>query len=258
MKKTKVLLGLLTIISLFSAGCKNRQTIEANELTVSAAASLKEPLEEVIKRYEKEASIKVNLNSDASGSLQKQIEQGAPVDLFISAGKGQVDALLEKGLADKSTYSEVLKNSLVLIVSNDYEKTISSMEALKEKDIKLVLGETATVPVGQYSKQFLEKTNLWTSFQNKIIYAKDVKSVLNYVENGEAEAGIVYSSDAVNLKSSYIAYRIPEDTHSPVVYPMAVMENSKNKTSARDFLNFLQKEDVEAIFKKYNFDVKDN
>lgn len=257
MKRIKVVLGLFMITGLFSYGCKNVQAIKENELTVSAAASLREPLEDAIKQYQHETSIKINLNFGGSGFLQKQIEQGAPVDLFISAGKSQVDSLIEKGLADKSDYSEFLTNSLVLIVSNNYNNTINSMDSLKNKDIKLVLGETATVPAGQYSKEFLQKTNLWNSFQNKIVYAKDVKSVLNYVENGEAEAGIVYSSDATNLRHSYIAYRIPADTHSPIIYPIVVMENSKNKTSAKGFVEFLHKAQTEEIFKKYNFDMKD-
>jgi molybdate transport system substrate-binding protein len=258
MKVAKLFLELLIIIGLFSSGCKNVQVTKTNELTISAAASLKEPLEDISKQYEKQTSIRVNLNFGSSGSLQKQIEEGAPVDLFISAGKSQVDSLIKKQLADKNTYIELLTNSLVLIVSNNYNKNITSMDLLKNKSIKLAIGETATVPVGQYSKEFLQKTNLWNSFLDKIIYARDVKSVLNYVENGEAEAGIIYSSDAVNLRNSYIAYRIPEDTHSPIVYPLIAMENSKNNALVKSFIEFLQDVQTKEIFKKYNFDVKDN
>lgn len=258
MKTAKVIIALLVISSIFCSGCNRLQQANAKELTISAAASLKEPLEEIVKQYEKATDIKVNINFGGSGTLQKQIEQGAPVDLMISAGKGQIDAIMNKGIADKSTYSEVLSNTLVLIVSNSYDKNINSIEMLKDKDIMLALGETAVVPVGQYSKEFLQNIKLWESFENKIVYAKDVKAVLNYVENGEAEAGIVYYSDAVNLKNSYIAYKIPEDTHSPIVYPMVVIEKSKNKTAAQDFIKFISKSQAKEIFKKYNFGIKEN
>jgi molybdate transport system substrate-binding protein len=258
MKIAKAILSLLVISSIFCSGCNRGQQVNTKELTISAAASLKEPLEEIVKQYEKATDIKVNINFGGSGALQKQIEQGAPVDLMISAGKSQVDALMNKGIADKSTYSEVLSNTLVLIVLNSYDKNINLIEMLKDKDIMLALGETAVVPVGQYSKEFLQNIKLWESFENKVVYAKDVKAVLNYVEKGEAEAGIVYYSDAVNLKNSYIAYRIPEDTHEPIVYPMVVIEQSKNKTAAQDFIKFIGKLQAKEIFKKYNFGIKEN
>jgi molybdate transport system substrate-binding protein len=258
MKTSKAILALLVISSIFCSGCNRVQQGNTKELTISAAASLKEPLEEMVKQYEKDTNIKLNINFEGSGTLQKQIEQGAPVDLMISAGKSQVDALVDKGLADRSNYKELLTNTLVLIVSNNYDKNIKSINDLKDKDIRLALGETATVPVGQYSKEFLQNIKLWESFENKVAYAKDVKAVLNYVEKGEAEAGIVYYSDAVSLKNSYIAYKIPEVTHEPIVYPMVVIEQSKNKTAALDFASFLGKSEAKEIFKKYNFGVKDN
>jgi molybdate transport system substrate-binding protein len=258
MRRAKIILSLVMISFIFCFGCNRVQQSNTKELTISAAASLKEPLEEIAKQYEKDANIKVNINFGGSGSLQKEIEQGAPVDLLISAGKSQVDALTNNGIADKSTYSEVLSNTLVLIVSNGYDGNINSFEMLKDKDIRIALGETSVVPVGQYSKQVLENIKLWESFKNKVVYAKDVKAVLNYVEKGEAEAGIVYSSDAVNLKNSYIAYKIPEDTHEPIVYPMVVIEQSNKKAAALDFIRFIGKIQAREIFKKYNFVVKDN
>lgn len=254
----KVLLGLILISCLFYYGCASRQESGTKKLTISAAASLKEPLEKIIEQYEKETNNEVNINIGGSGSLQKQIEEGAPVDLFISAGKSQIEALIDKGLADKDSYKELLSNSLVLIVSSEYDKNIKSMDSLKDKDITLALGEAETVPVGQYSKEYLENVKLWERFQSKIVYAKDVRAVLNYVEKGEAEAGIVYFSDAVNLKNSYIAFKIPEDTHKPIVYPIVVMDKSNNKAAALDLIKFMEKPQVREIFKSYNFNVKDN
>jgi molybdate transport system substrate-binding protein len=254
----KAVLGLIMIIFIFCSGCNRVRQDSTKELTLSAAASLREPLEEIVKQYENNTGIKVNMNFGGSGSLQKQIEQGAPVDIIISAGKSQIDALIDKGIANKSSYKELLNNTLVLIVSNNYDKNIKSIESLKDKDIRLAIGEVATVPVGQYSKEFLQNVKLWEGLRNNIVYAKDVKAVLNYVEKGEAEAGIVYYSDAVNLKNSYIAYRIPEDTHSPILYPMVVIEQSKNKTDAMDFIKFIGRSQTKEVFKKYNFGVKEN
>lgn len=250
------------IISIFSclllSGCRSSQAADYGSLTISAAASLKEPLEKIVQQYEKVEQVDINLNFGASGSLQKQIEEGAPVDLFISAGKSQADALIRQGLADKDTCSELLTNSLVLIVSDAYAKGINSIDALKDKDIRIALGETATVPVGQYSKEFLESKHLWENFENKAVYAKDVRAVLNYVEMGEAETGIVYRSDAVNLKNSYIAYEIPADSHSPIVYPAVIIAQSKNKVLAKDFIEFMKDSAAREIFKDYSFNVRDN
>ncbi|MEG0773427.1 molybdate ABC transporter substrate-binding protein [Clostridium sp.] len=253
---------VMVISTLFSVGCSKQASatkeLSAKEFTISAAASLKEPLEEIIQQYKGQADVRINVNFGGSGTLQKQIEEGAPVDLFISAGKNQVSTLIDKGLGDKSTYKELLTNSLVLIVSNNYDKNIKSLEDLENKDVKLALGEINTVPVGQYSKEALENTKLWEKFKSKIVYARDVKSVLNYVENGEAEAGIVYYSDAVNLKNSYIAIKIPEDIHESIVYPMVLIAESENKASVIKFMEFMSTSQAKEIFLKYNFSVKEN
>lgn len=258
MRIIKAILVLIIVSCLLFSGCKNAQSAGTGELTVSAAASLKEPIEKIAELYEKETNVKININLGSSGSLQKQIEEGAPVDLLISAQKSQVDALINKGLIEKGTCKELLTNSLVLIVSNNYDKIINSMDALKNKDIKLALGEAETVPAGLYAKEFLQNIKLWESLKDRIIYTMDVKAVLNYVESGDAEAGIVYRSDAVNLKSSYIAYMIPTNTHQPIIYPAVVMEKSNNKASAKDFIEFLGKSQSREVFQKYNFGVKDN
>jgi molybdate transport system substrate-binding protein len=258
----RIISVVMVISTLFSVGCSKQASatkeLSAKEFTISAAASLKEPLEEIIQQYEGQADIRINVNFGGSGTLQKQIEEGAPVDLFISAGKSQINALIDKSLVDKSTYKELLTNSLVLIVSNNYDKNINTLEALQRKDIKLALGETQTVPVGQYSKEALVNTKQWEKFKDKIVYAKDVKAVLNYVENGEAEAGIVYYSDAIDLKNSYIAYEIPEDTHESIVYPMVLITESENKASVIEFIEFMSTSQAKEIFLKYNFSVKEN
>ena len=255
MKKLNIILLILIAFPILFSGCNTDSIATPTELYVSAAASLKAPLDEIIQSLKAEKGIIVNVNYGSSGTLQKQIEEGAPVDVFISAGKRQVDSLIEKGLGDKGSYKELLGNSLVLIVSNSYDKNIRGLEDLKDKNIKLALGEVGTVPVGQYSKEYMENVNLWTTFEGKIVYAKDVKSVLSYVEAGDAQAGIVYHSDTFGLKNSYIAERISTELHKPIVYPLVKISASKNDASDI-FIDYLTSDKARAIFEKYNFEVK--
>jgi molybdate transport system substrate-binding protein len=255
-KSIIILLATFMLLNILSGCTTYKQGDKMEQLTVSAAASLKESLDEIIKIFEKSNKIKININYGSSGALQKQIEEGAPVDIFISAGKKQVDVLLEKAIASKDSYKELLYNSLVLIVSNNYDKGIKSMDALKDKDIKLALGEVGTVPVGQYAKDYLDNTGLWESLESKVVFAKDVKAVLSYVEAGDAEAGIVYYSDAANLKNSYIAYMIPTEFHKPIVYPMVTIAQSQNANLSKQFIEFLDKQECKDIFRKYNFVVR--
>lgn len=262
MKKYFYLLLIGIFTSMVFIGCNQRQekVEEKNdikkEITISAAASLQEPIKEIAKKFEDKKNVKINFNFGASGTLQKQIEQGASVDIFISAGKSQMDALENNNLIDKTSRKDIVKNSLVLIISNSFDKNISSMEQLKGKNIKLALGEVKTVPAGQYAEQYLKAAQLLDEFNNKITYAKDVKSVLTYVENGEAQAGFVYHSDAINLRNSYIAYKVPENTHSPINYPGAIIASSKEIALSKEFMEVMGNNDSKEIFAKYNFQVK--
>ncbi|MFD3158329.1 molybdate ABC transporter substrate-binding protein [Haloimpatiens sp. FM7330] len=255
--KRKIFLGIFIIVALFGLiGCSSNK--ETKEITISAAASLKEPIEEIKNVFEKEKNIKLNINIGSSGALQKQIEQGAPVDVFISASKKQMNALKEKDLIDKNSEKDMFTNSLVLIVSNSYKKDIKSIDKLKGKDIKIAIGETSTVPAGQYAKEALQNLKYWNEFNNKFVYAKNVKAVLNYVEKGEAEAGIVYYTDAVNLKNSYVAYKVPQSSHKEIIYPSAILSQSKNKELSNEFIKYLNNKKCRDILKKYNFEVKEN
>ncbi|MFZ5353085.1 MAG: molybdate ABC transporter substrate-binding protein [Bacillota bacterium] len=254
--KKALLVAFITIMLLTACSQQGAAEKPAGEITVSAAASLKEPLDEIVKMYMEEANVKAVVNYGSSGTLQKQIEEGAPVDLFISAGRRQVDALMDKGIADKESYKELLANSLVLVVSYSYDKDIKDIMDLKDRDIKLAIGETGTVPAGQYAKDFLDNTALWNVFDKKLVFAKDVKAVLSYVEAGDAHAGLVYCSDAVKLKNSYVAYEIPADKHNPIIYPMVIIKASKNAASAEAFTKYLGEQKCREIFEKYKFKVK--
>lgn len=229
---------------------------ESVELTVSAAASLTESMNEIVALYEKESGNKVSMNYGSSGALQKQIEEGAPADVFVSAGKKQMDALKEGGLLKDDSIADLLGNKLVLIVSDEYKDKIFGVDDLVNTDGKIALGETETVPVGQYSKESLENLNIWGQVQDKIVFAKDVKAVLSYVETGEAAAGIVYKSDAVGMKSASVVQEIDPATHKEIVYPQAIVKSTENEETAAGFMDFLGNEESKKIFEKYGFEVK--
>ena len=181
MKKIIILLTLLFII-VSCGGQKKEEKKEPVTITVSAAASLKKSLDEVIENYRKiHPDITININYGGSGALEKQIIGGAEADIFISAAKKNMDNLEKENLIIKETRKDLLKNTLVLIATNIHKDKLKSSQELKNIG-KIALGEENTVPAGKYGKQTLEKLNLWNDVQNKIVYQKDVTAVLNIVE----------------------------------------------------------------------------
>lgn len=258
----KILLAFsILMIPLYFSGCsKQQQQIGQNSknITICAAASLREALNEIQPRFEQEKGIKLTFNFGSSGTLQKQIEEGAPADVFISAGKKQMDALEDKNLIDNESRKDLLGNKLVLIISNDYKDKIKSVSDLTGKDLKVSIGEPETVPVGQYAKDALIYLDVWDKLINNMVYAKDVKQVVAYVERGEAAGGIVYNSDAATIINSTIAQVFEENTHKPVVYPEAIISTSKEKESAKVFLDYLAEDSVKQIFEKYGFNIIGN
>lgn len=263
MKKVRfrgILLILTILIStLCFSGCAQKteqaDTKSNKNITICAAASLKEAFDEIKPKFEAEKGIKLTYNFGASGTLQKQIEEGAPADVFISAGKKQMDALEGKKLVDKESRKNLLNNKLVLIVPNEQKDKIKTVSDLVGKDVKISIGQPESVPAGQYAKDSLTYLKLWDNLSNKVVYAKDVKQVVAYVEKGEVAAGFVYNSDATVLKNSSIVQVIDEKSHKPIAYPEAIVSASKDKESAKAFLEYLNTDTAKQIFKKYGFDV---
>lgn len=265
MRKFFYLVASSMVLVLVVAGCNtlnksdagNTTTSVANkELIISAAASLRDSLTEIQKLYEQENShVKLTMNFASSGTLQKQIEQGAPADLFISAGKAQVDALEKEDLIIKETRVDLLHNELVLITGKDITN-LSTIQDLTKPEVGIIaIGTPETVPAGKYAKESLISLNIWESLQgkDKMVMAKDVTQVLTYVANGEAEAGFVYKSDALGETKIRVVAAVPEDTHSPIVYPAAVIAATKNQQETEEFLAFLQGPKAQQIFAAYGF-----
>jgi molybdate transport system substrate-binding protein len=246
--------GLLAILLLYM-GDKDEESTQRIELIVSAAASLQDSLELLHTKYAAgHPNIDLIFNYGSSGTLQQQIEQGAPVDLFISAGQKQMDGLINLKLIDKS--QTILKNELVVIVASGSKKDWSSIQVLTSDEIsKIAIGQPESVPAGLYAQQTLKALGLWDSVQKKLVYAKDVRQVLNYVETGNAEAGIVYETDAQHSTKSIIAEYLDSETHQPIVYPAGILNTSNHPEEALAFYNYLTSKEAQSIFSGFGFKV---
>ena len=226
----------------------------SDEITVSAAISLKDAVAEISHLYSSEhPGADVHFNLGGSGTLQRQIEQGAPVDIFISASPKEMDSLQSQGLLLPDTRKNLARNSVVLIVPAG-STSIRGFQDLTKAAVKTVaVGEPQTVPAGKYAQEVLTHFGIYDQLKPKLVLAKDVRQVLTYVETGNADAGIVYATDAKISKKVTVVATAPEDSHSPVVYPAAVIKNSKNAAAAKAFLDFLASEKARTVFQKYGF-----
>ncbi|MGF1991820.1 MAG: molybdate ABC transporter substrate-binding protein [Nostoc sp. ZfuVER08] len=232
----------------------SRVIAQSNNILVSAAASLKDALEEIKPLYQQSKSnVNITYNFGASGALQQQIEQGAPADIFISAGKKQVDALETKGLLLPGTRTNLANNRLVLIVAQDVEGITSFYNLTDAKIKKIAIGEPRSVPAGQYGEQVLKKLQLYDRLKPKLVFANNVRQVLAAVETGNAEAGLVYATDAKISNKVKVVVAADDKFHSPIVYPIAVVKSSKNPTTAKEFVQFLSGPQAKDILKKYGF-----
>jgi molybdate transport system substrate-binding protein len=224
------------------------------EVTVSAAISLKDVLDEISGMYRADnPGVTIHFNLGASGTLQRQIEEGAPVDLFISASSNQMDSLASHTLILAETRKDLVKNSIVLIAPEG-RASITGFQDLVRPEVKVIaIGDPQTVPAGKYAQEVLTHFDLFDKLKPKFVLAKDVRQVLTYVETGNADAGIVYATDARTSTRVSVITTAPEDSHSPVVYPVAIIAGSKNVDAAKAFEEFLLGSKASAIFKKYGF-----
>lgn len=221
-------------------------------LTISAAASLQDALAEVETAYQRDhGSTEFRNNFGSSGTLAQEIVQGAPVDLLISAGTRPVDRLERQGLLVAGSRRNLLRNSLVLVAPSDSH--LQSFFDLTDKARLIALGDPASVPAGQYGQQTLQALHLYDALQKKIVLCKDVRQVLAYVETGNADAGLVYATDAEISKRVRVVTTAPESTHAPIVYPLAIIHGSLNEQAARDFATFLDSAIARAIFTRHGF-----
>lgn len=253
---SRVALAACCAALLVAVGCGRGVKTPDGEVVVSAAASLRDAFQEIGRLYEARTGRRVSLNTGSSGALQAQIESGAPADVFASAGVKQMDDLLAHGFIDGESRRDFARNTLVLIVPRASQLNLSGFADLADARVqKIAVGNPKTVPAGQYTAQVFEKAGLGGRLQEKLVLAEDVRQALAYVERGEVEAGVVYATDARAAGDGVrVAATADEGTHDPILYPIAVVKNSKQKQAAREFVELVVGAEGQAVLRKYGFE----
>ena len=253
----KLIVACLLIISTLVACSNTKEEESKTELIISTASSLKEAMKDIQHTYEEEnPHIKLQFNFGGSGSLQQQITQGAPVDIFFSAAADKLELLVEDNLIDENNITNLLGNELVLIVPNEKNNTISSFQDLRNQEVeKISIGIPETVPAGKYAKESLQNMEIWNHIEAKIVLAKDVRQVLSYVETGNVGAGIVYKTDVIASEKVNVITSAEKQTHSPIIYPLGIVKDTAHYEEAKDFYDYLQSEKGLKVFKDYGFTI---
>lgn len=237
-----------------SGGAANPAGDETVALTISVAASVQDAMKEIQAAYQVETpSVALTYNFGSSGSLAQQIAQGAPADVYLSASKKWMDDLEEKGQILNGSRKDLLLNSLVVIVPQGKEDVTDFSDFSTDKVNKLSIGEPESVPAGRYAKEALDSLNLFDALQPKLVFAKDVRQVLSYVETGNVDAGLVYATDAKVSDQVQVVATAPADTHSPIIYPVGVVADSENAEAAQAFVDFLSSDTAVTLFEEYGF-----
>jgi molybdate transport system substrate-binding protein len=226
----------------------------AQELTVSAAASLTSAFPEIGKSFEQQhPGTKVIFNFAASGPLLQQIAQGAPVDVFASADQKTMNQAQEKGLIVPASRKNFVSNTLVLIVPQDSKLALSGLKDLASPAVKRVaVGNPATVPVGRYAQEALTQAGLWEGLQPKLIMGESVRQVLDYVSRGEVDAGFVFATDAAIAKGK-VKTVAEVQGHQPIVYPAALVAASQKQALAQSWVEFVLSPPAQEIFQRFGF-----
>ncbi|EHM47972.1 molybdate ABC transporter substrate-binding protein [Yokenella regensburgei] len=227
------------------------------KITVFAAASLTNAMQDIAKEYKKEKNVDVVSSFASSSTLARQIEAGAPADLFISADQKWMDYAVDKKAIDTASRETLLGNSLVVVAPKASEQGDITIDAKTNwtsllKGGRLAVGDPEHVPAGIYAKEALQKLGAWETLSPKLAPAEDVRGALALVERNEAPLGIVYGSDAVASKGVKVIGTFPEDSHKKVEYPIAIVEGHKNATVSA-FYDYLKGPQASAIFKQYGF-----
>lgn len=241
--------SVIALLGLFIA-CQSL----ANELTVSAAASLTNAFKEVAPMFEAtNPGVKVQLNFAASGALLQQIAKGAPVDVFVSADQETMNQAEKQHLIQTDQRRHFVSNALVVIVPADATQTPKSLDELLHSPYqRIAIGLPASVPVGRYTKAVLEEAKLWSGIETKMIGAQSVRQALDYVARGEVDAGFVYATDAAIMPDK-VKVALKVATPEPILYPIAPIKTSANPSIAQRFVNYVASPEAQAVFAKYGF-----
>lgn len=233
---------------------ENKDGGEKKEMIVFAAASMTEVLEELKQEFENEnPNVSLTFNFDSSGTLKTQIEEGADVDVFISAAQKQMNALEEIDKIDKDSRIDLLENEVSLVVSEGNEKGIKEFKDLQDPKVEKIALGNEDVPVGQYSEAILKNLGIWDEIQGKVTFGSNVKEVTSWVSENVVDCGIIYKTDAKTAGLEVVAVADDSMLDKKVIYPAAILKDSKNKEEAAKYMEFLQSEKASEIFDKYGF-----
>jgi len=251
----KLCVAAFLVALLLARGLSLPASAQNRAMVVAAAISLKEAFSELGGIYERRTGTKVTFTFGASGELERQIEAGAPVDVFASAAEREMDELQSKNLIDRATRADFARNSLVLVVPRDSKLQIRSVSDLEKPGVtKIAIGNPKTVPAGQYAQQLLRNTQILPKIESRLILAENVRQVLDYVAREEVDAGIVYATDVqVAGGKVSVAARARDEDYDPILYPLAVTRDSGNPNAARGFVDLVLSPDGIQILKKYGF-----
>jgi molybdate transport system substrate-binding protein len=246
--------GLFPALACVLAACR----LHGAPVTVFAAASLTDALQQIAADYQKSAGDKIIFNFAASGVLARQIEAGAPADIFFSADEGQMDKLAARGLLVPESRRNLLGNVLVLVTPPDNQAIpIHAAADLTNAAVRrIALGDPKTVPAGAYAKSYLEMTGCWQALEAKVVPCENVRAVLAVVESGNADAGIVYKTDAAMSRKVKVAYEVPSVDGPRIVYPAALVKGAVSSDAAAKFLSYLASEHSGKVFRKFGFIVE--
>ena len=242
---------LVTASLLLGAGAASAQ-----ELVFSVAISMREAIQELGQTFAAaRPGLTIRYNLGSSGELQKQIEAGAPVDVFISAAARQMDELEAKKLVLSDSRCAFARNVLTVIKPADSRIDITKPADLGEPRVgRIVIGNPKTVPAGQYAEESLRTLGLWDRVKGKLVFAENVRQALDYVARGEVDAGFVYTTDASAQKTGVKeAFRPGEDTYRPVAYPAAVVSGTKQSALARAFVELLSSTEARTVLARHGF-----
>lgn len=230
--------------------------VRAENLLVFAAASLTESLKELGAAYERQSGDRVTFNFAGSGPLRRQIEEGAPADVFFSADTATMDALAGKGLIVPESRRDRLSNQLVVVVPKESALAVRQPADLTAPAVKrLALGDPKTVPAGIYAKEYLVKLGLWKELEARVVPCENVRAVVAAVESGNVEAGVVYRTDAGVSRETRVAFEVPVNEGPRITYPVAVVRESKQRDAAARFVEFLGGPDAAKVFARRGFTV---
>lgn len=248
-------LVIIALLSLILASCTNSDTDTKTEILVAAASSMTPALTEIATKFEKaNKDTQITFTFGSSGKLAQQIKGGAPVDIFISASSSDMDTLEKGDKIESDSRVNITGNTLVVIIKKNGDRSLMDAEnPFGSKMDHFAIGNPDTVPAGIYAKEALLKLGEWEALKPKFVFGKDVRQVLTFVETGNTEMGIVFTSDAKSSDKVEVILEIDPALHSPAIYPGAIITATEHPEAARAFLDYMKTSEVQEILTAHGF-----